>query len=149
MKNVLSLGSVTFLATTLALCGCSHHDAPTLTPHENPATPTYRSTVNSYELNTAPRYTQSGVNGGEPATLPAIPSPDRYSQNTPLATAVYNTVRVDSSIDSRYLTIYSKGGTVKLTGTVKKKDLSKILKLVHTQPGLKNIDDSELQLESG
>jgi|GEM_PF-4199944 len=147
MNKVQSVCIAAGLCAIVAVSGCTHHDAPPKTPTENPATPTYRSTVNSYEQNTAPRYTQSGINGGEPASLPSVASPDRYSQNTPLATAVYNTIRVKAPEDSRYLAIYSKGTSVKLTGTIKKSDLPAVLALIKSQPGLKSIDDSQLQVK--
>jgi len=137
--NYRNLIVPTLLTVTVAVAGCTHRDAPPMTPVENTATPTYRSTTNSYELDTAPRYTQSGIDGGEPVTLPSIGSPERFSQNTPLTSAVSLTIHNDSTIDSRYLVVASKGSTIMLSGTVSKSDLPKVLRLVRTIDGVKHI----------
>ncbi len=135
------IGSASLLILILTAGGCTHRDVPPPTPVENDATPTYRSTTNSYELNTAPRFTQSGIDGGEPATLPSIGSPARFSQNTPLAFAVFNVLHFDNSIDTRYVSVFSKGGTIELLGTVRKSDLPTLLKKVRSQPGVKSVDN--------
>jgi hypothetical protein len=147
MKNAKSICFFLACGTMLPISGCTHRDAPPPTPAENSATPTYRSTTESYELDTAPRYTQSGIDGGEPATLPSIASPNRFSQNTPLAFAVYDTIRTDPVIDGRYITVFSKKGVVELTGTIKKSQLSRLLSIVHKQPGVESINLNQLQLK--
>jgi hypothetical protein len=143
MLNGKAVGSFALLTVVVALSGCMHKDAPPQTPSENTATPTYRSTVNSYEMNTAPKYTQSG-NGGEPATLPAIPSPARFSQNTPLANAVYSSI---PSVESKYIVVASKGSTVKLTGTVTKAELPSVLADAIKPTGVKQVDVSQLEVK--
>ena len=144
MKRNAAVLSVITIGLSLVAAGCGHRDAPPATPSINTSTPTYRSTTNSYEANNSPRYTQSGVNGGEPATLPAIASPDRFSENTPLATAVYNSIRVDPKLESRYVSVYSKGSEIKLAGTISKTDLPALLDLVKKQPGVKSVDYTKM-----
>jgi hypothetical protein len=125
----------------LGLAACTHRDAPPLTPSENTATPTYRSTTNSYELDSSPKYTQSGVNGGEPATLPSIPSPERFSQNSPLAFAVYGALHTDPKIDARYISVFSKGSTIELLGTAHSSDMATVIKDVKGVSGVKVIEN--------
>jgi osmotically-inducible protein OsmY len=97
-------------------------------------------------MNTSPKYTQAGVNGGEPTTLPAIASPDRFSQNTPLASAVNSVLHVNQTVDTRYISVFSKAGTIKLLGTVRKSDLPTVLSIVKKVPGVKSIDN-QLQIK--
>jgi hypothetical protein len=146
MQKLKSASAMALLVVMAGAFGCSQREAPTLTPSENSATPTYRSTTNSWEVNSAPKYTQSGINGGEPATLPAIPSPDRFSENTPLAMSVYSVLHADVKVDSRYISVYTKGRTVRLQGTAPKSESARILSDIHSVSGIKAVHN-ELQMQ--
>jgi hypothetical protein len=124
------------LCLALTAAGCTHRDDEPTTPSINTDTPTYRSSTNSDEMNSAPKYTQSGVNGGEPATLPSVPTPDGFHQNNPLAVSVYSALHNDQHIDSRYISVFSKGSTVRLLGTVTKADFPAMRKDVKAVPGV-------------
>jgi hypothetical protein len=110
----VSLGS---LCAALA-AGCSAHQAIPATPVDTAATPTQRSSVNSYDQPNTPFFTQPGVNGGTPAVLPVVADPDKYDQNAPLAIEVYGAVQQKIGTGAtRYLTVQSKGSTILIGGT--------------------------------
>jgi len=98
--------------------GCSAKDPPTTTPVYHVGVKTNSSTVNSWELNREPIYTQPGVNGGRPVTLKALPSQRGFEPNDPLAETVYAALQADDTLPTRYLTASAKGGVVILSGTV-------------------------------
>ncbi len=125
----------------LAVCGCSHHDAAPETPSVSSATPTYRSQTNSDVPNNTPNFTQPGVNHGAPATLPVIAKADRFDQNSPLAGQVFSAIQRDSTISSRYLTVDTKGGVVRLSGTASAADAAAAEKLVKSQKGVTSVID--------
>lgn len=79
---------------------------------------TNSSTVNSWELNHEPFYTQPGVNGGRPVTLKILPSQRGFEPNDPLAETVYAALQADDTLPTRYLTASAKDGIVILSGTV-------------------------------
>jgi hypothetical protein len=98
-------------------CGCSRHDPPTYTPDIKVGPPTNSSTVNSWELDAEPHYTQPGVNSGKPYVLKPVPSQRGFEPYDPLATAVYAVLTSDTSLDTRYLSVAAKQGVVRITGS--------------------------------
>lgn len=107
-----------FVSFLLVLPGCSAKDPVTATPSYHVGVKTNSSTVNSWELNREPIYTQPGVSGGRPVTLKAIPSQRGFEPNDPLAEDVYAALQADTSLPTRYLTASAKDGVVILTGTL-------------------------------
>jgi len=102
----------------LALPGCSPKDPVTATPSYHVGVKTNSSSVNSWELNREPLYTQPGVNNGRPVTLKAIPSQRGFEPNDPLAEDVYAALQADEALPTRYLTASAKDGVVVLAGTL-------------------------------
>lgn len=102
----------------LALAGCSARDPVTQTPVYHVGTPTNRSSVNSWELNGAPLYTQPGVYHGKPVHLTPIPSQRGFEPNDPVAQAVLNALNGDSALSTQYLSASAKNGVVILIGSV-------------------------------
>lgn len=97
--------------------GCSARDPVDKTPVYHVGTPTNRSSVQSWEPNSAPFFTQPGVDPGAPAPpLPAQPSERGYEPYDPLATAVYSSM-LDNGIQARYISVTAKNGTVVLEGS--------------------------------
>ena len=105
-------------AVLLAVPGCSAKDPLTATPSYHVGVKTNSSSVNSWELNKEPLYTQPGVNNGRPVTLKAIPSQRGFEPNDPLAEDVYAALQADESLPTRYLSASAKDGVVILTGTL-------------------------------
>lgn len=105
-------------AALLATQGCSAKDPLTATPSYHVGVKTNSSSVNSWELNKEPLYTQPGVNSGRPVILKAIPSQRGFEPNDPLAEDVYAALQAEPSLPTRYLTASAKDGVVILTGTL-------------------------------
>lgn len=105
-------------AVLIALPGCSAKDPLTATPSYHVGVKTNSSSVNSWELNREPLYTQPGINSGRPVILKAIPSQRGFEPNDPLAEDVYAALQADSSLPTRYLTASAKDGVVILSGTL-------------------------------
>lgn len=101
----------------LLLAGCSARDPVTQTPVYHIGTPTNRSSVNSWELNTAPRNTQPGLYGGKPVRLKAIASQRGFEPDDPAALAVLRALG-DGQVPTQYLSASGKGGVVILIGSV-------------------------------
>lgn len=108
----------TGLALLMTAMGCSPKDPPTNTPIYHQGVKTNSSSVNSWELNREPRYTQPGINSGKSVTLQPIPSQRGFEPNDPLAEQVYAALQSDSTLDARYLSASAKEGIVILRGTV-------------------------------
>lgn len=111
------------IVVLLGLClplmaGCLAKDATTNTPNYHVGTPTNRSSVNSWELNNSPFYTQPGVNNGKPVTLKPIASQRGFEPYDPLAERVYAAWSAANGLDIKYLSAAAKGSVVILTGTV-------------------------------
>jgi len=102
----------------LALPGCSAKDPVTATPSYHIGVKTNSSSVNSWEMNREPLYTQPGVNNGRPVTLKPIPSQRGFEPNDPLAEDVYAALQADDSLPTRYLSASAKDGVVVLSGTL-------------------------------
>ena len=144
IKLALSIfEGVTVAGATMLLFGCSAHQAPPATPTMSASTPTYRSSSYSYEQPNSPYYTQPGVNGGKPVTLPAIPATNRFDQNTPLAAEVYGALQQKlGSTEVRYVTVQSKGSAVLIGGATQNAGIAtKALSIVRQCPGVKSVDD--------
>ncbi len=125
-------------AALLALPGCSAKDPVTATPAYHVGVKTNSSSVNSWELNREPLYTQPGINSGRPVTLKAIPSQRGFEPNDPLAEDVYAALQSDSALPSRYLTASAKDGVVILSGTLPSAALkSKAEKIARHVPGVR------------
>ncbi len=105
-------------AVLLAVPGCSAKDPLTATPSYHVGVKTNSSSVNSWEMNREPLYTQPGVSSGRPVTLKAIPSQRGFEPNDPLAEDVYAALQADASLPTRYLTASAKDGVVILSGTL-------------------------------
>jgi len=127
-------------AYALFAAGCSPHETPPATPVDTAATPTNRSFTKSTDQPNTPFYTQPGVNPGKIVTLKPIPSQAGYSPNTPLASKVHDALLADTSLDSRYVAIATKGNSVMLIGTVSsaaaKSQVEKIAKKLSGVGGL-------------
>jgi hypothetical protein len=133
---------MTALIVFVALAGCSRRDEPPATPAVNPQTPTNRSFSNSYDRPLGPLYSQPGVNGGKPVSLPPIASQAQFSQNTPLAARVVAALQAQKGIDTRYIAVSSKDQIVKLDGSVSSEaQKSAALKTAAAQPGVKSIEN--------
>ena len=100
------------------LAGCSAKDPVTQTPVYHIGTPTNRSSVNSWELNSEPVNTQPGLYHGKPVTLKPIPSQRGFEPDDPVAQAVMNALMADSTVPTQYLSARAKDGAVILTGSV-------------------------------
>lgn len=122
-KDMAGIGRVVLgrlplvLAAAALLAGCSAHDPVTQTPVYHVGTPTNRSSVNSWELDTAPMNTQPGVYRGKPAPLKAITSQRGFEPDDPAALAVLRALSTDGQ-STQYLSASGKGGTVILIGSV-------------------------------
>ncbi len=123
------------------LAGCSARDPVTETPVYHIGTPTNRSSVNSWELDTAPLNTQPGVYGGKPVHLKAIASQRRFEVDDPAAKAVLSALSADGSVPTQYLSASGEGGVVILIGSVpdagRKARAEQIARAV---PGVKRLD---------
>ena len=109
-----------WLTLTLAalLTGCSARDPVTQTPVYHIGTPTNRSSVNSWELNSEPVNTQPGLYHGKPVDLKPIASQRGFEPDDPIAQAVLNALAQDRRVSTQYLSARAKNGVVILTGSV-------------------------------
>jgi osmotically-inducible protein OsmY len=145
--SLRTVGSMTLAAgvcaAVLLLPGCSAHQAPPATPVDTAATPTFRSSSNSYDQPNTPMYTQPGQNGGTPGKMTPIPTANRFDQNAPLALAVYGALQQGLGAQSvKYLTAQSKGGVVELGGTAPTAAVASQAKSIATkQNGVKQVVD--------
>ncbi|MGI4789025.1 MAG: BON domain-containing protein [Janthinobacterium lividum] len=123
------------------LTGCSARDPVTQTPVYHIGTPTNRSSVNSWELNSEPTNTQPGLYRGRPAHLKSIASQRGFEPDDPVAQAVLNALMSDGTISTQYLSARAKNGVVILTGSVttagQKAHAEQIARAV---PGVKRLD---------
>jgi len=127
-------------AVLLALTGCSAKDPLTATPSYHVGVKTNSSSVNSWEMNREPLYTQPGVSSGRPVTLPAIPSQRGFEPNDPLAEDVYAALQADDALPTRYLSASAKDGIVILTGTLPSAALkSKAEEIARRVPGVRTL----------
>lgn len=126
---------------TALIAGCSARDPVTQTPVYHIGTPTNRSSVNSWELNTAPINTQPGVYGGRPVHLKAIPSQRGFEPDDPTAQAVLTALNADRQVPTQYLAASGKDGVVILIGSVSN-DLQKARAegIARTVPGVKRLE---------
>ena len=104
--------------TLAAFGGCSARDPVTQTPVYHNGTPTNRSSVDSWELNSAPANTQPGVYHGKAVHLTPIASQRGFEPDDPLAVAVMNTLTQDGGISTQYLSARAENGVVILSGSV-------------------------------
>ena len=134
----------TALAAAFALftAGCSARDPVTLTPVYHIGAPTNRSSVNSWELNTAPINTQPGVYRGRPVRLKAIASQRGFEPDDPTAQAVLRALKGDGGVPTQYLSASGKGGVVILIGSVlAPAQKARAEQIARAVPGLKRLDD--------
>ena len=89
-------------ALTTLIAGCSARDPVTQTPVYHIGTPTNRSSVNSWELDTAPINTQPGVYHGKPAPLKAIASQRGFEPDDPTAQAVLRALTTEGQVSTQY-----------------------------------------------
>ena len=122
------------------LAGCSARDPVTQTPVYHIGTPTNRSSVNSWELNSAPLNTQPGVYRGKPAHLTPIASQRGFEPDDPTAQAVLSAL-TQGGVSTQYLSARAKKGIVILTGSVTT-DAQKVRaeQVARTVPGVKHLD---------
>jgi hypothetical protein len=108
---------ITFVLIAGFLGGCSYRQPVTKTPVYHNGTPTNRSTVQSWELNREPFYTQPGVNSGTqmPSPVP-IGSQRGFEPYDPLAERVYNAIGT-ARVNVKYITVTAKNGKVVITGS--------------------------------
>lgn len=123
------------------VAGCSARDPVTQTPVYHIGTPTNRSSVNSWELNTAPINTQPGVYSGRRVHLKAIPSQRGFEPDDPTAQAVLTALNADGQVPTQYLAASGKGGVVILIGSVSN-DLQKARAegIARAVPGVKRLE---------
>lgn len=123
------------------LAGCSARDPVTQTPVYHVGTPTNRSSVNSWELNSEPVNTQPGVYHGKAVHLKPIASQRGFEPDDPAAQGVMNALTQDGSISTQYLSARAKIGVVVLTGSVTTAaQKSRAEQLARAVPGVKRLD---------
>ena len=123
------------------MSGCSARDPVTQTPVYHIGTPTNRSSVNSWELDTAPLNTQPGVYGGKPVHLKAIASQRRFEVDDPAARAVLSALSADGQVPTQYLSASGKGGVVILIGSVPgSAQKTRAEQIARAVPGVKRLD---------
>jgi hypothetical protein len=140
------------LAVALAaalLAGCSDRDPVTTTPVFHVGTPTNRSSVESWELNREPFYTQPGVNPGQIVAPPAPrPSERGFELYDPIASTVFQALN-DAHIDTKYLTATAQNGVVVLSGSADNvRQLKKALAVAKGVHGVRRVDN-EMTAASG
>lgn len=141
-RVVLGRLPLALLAATAALTGCSARDPVTVTPVYHVGTPTNRSSVNSWELNTAPLNTQPGIYGGKPVQLKAIASQRGFEPDDPVALAVLRALNTDGQVQTQYLSASGKSGMVILIGSVPNAaQKARAGQLARAVPGVKRLED--------
>jgi len=129
-------------AVAILIAGCSARDPVTQTPVYHIGTPTNRSSVNSWELNTAPLNTQPGVYGGRPVHLKAIASQRGFEPDDPTALAVRRALNADAQVPTQYLSASGKGGVVILIGSVSDPaQKARAAQIARAVPGVTRLDD--------
>ena len=125
------------IAIVLA-AGCSSQDPVTRTPDFHDGTPTNRSSVQSWQPNREPFYTQPGVNGGTLVSAPVATASQRgFEPYDPLAERVYAALG-SAGVHTKYISSAAKNGTVILMGSVDNHaDLVKALDTAAKVPGVK------------
>ena len=123
------------------LAGCSARDPVTQTPVYHIGTPTNRSSVNSWELNSAPLNTQPGVYRGKPVHIKPIASQRGFEPDDPVAQAVLTALTQDGSVPTQYLSALAKNGSVILTGSVTTNaQKARAEQIARAVPGVKHLD---------
>jgi len=122
------------------LAGCSSQDPVTQTPYYHVGTPTNRSTVDSWEPNREPYYTQPGVNAGTQVAAPVRTASERgFEPYDPLAERVYAAIGT-SGVHVKYISAAAKNGTVVLMGSANNQaELVKALDVAGHVPGVKQV----------
>ena len=148
-KDMAGIGRIILGRLPLALtavlaifaAGCSARDPVTQTPVYHIGTPTNRSSVNSWELDTAPLNTQPGVYGGKPVRLKAIASQRRFEVDDPAAKAVLSALSADGQVPTQYLSASGNGGVVILIGSVPDAaHKARAEQIARAVPGVKRLD---------
>jgi hypothetical protein len=122
------------------LAGCSARDPVTQTPVYHIGTPTNRSSVNSWELNSEPINTQPGLYHGKAAHLQPIASQRGFEPDDPVAEAVWNAL-TQGGVSTQYLSAQAKNGVVILTGSVTNlKQKARAEQIARAVPGVKHLD---------
>ncbi len=123
------------------LAGCSAKDPVTQTPVYHIGTPTNRSSVNSWELNTEPINTQPGAYHGRPVALKTIPSQRGIEPDDPTAQAVLAALNADGQVPAQYLSASGKDGVVLLIGSVANAaQKARAEQDAHAVPGVKRLE---------
>jgi hypothetical protein len=124
----------------VCLTGCSSQDPVTRTPYYHVGTPTNRSSVNSWELNREPYYTQPGVNAGTQVAPAARTASERgFEPYDPLAERVYSAMGT-AGVHVKYISAAAKDGTVVLMGSADNHaQLVKALDVAGHVPGVKQV----------
>ena len=129
-------------AAVILVTGCSARDPVTQTPVYHIGTPTNRSSVNSWELDTAPLNTQPGVYRGKPVRLKAIASQRGFEPDDPTAQAVLRALAADGQVPTLYLSASGKGGVVILIGSVSNAaQKARAARIARAVPGVRRLDD--------
>ena len=125
----------------LLLTGCSARDPVTQTPVFHTGTPTNRSSVNSWELNSEPANTQPGLYHGRPVYLKPIASQRGFEPDDPVAQAVLTALMSEGSVPTQYLSARAKNGVVILTGSVTTaRQKAHAEQIARTVPGVKRLN---------
>ena len=137
MKSIL----IGFAAVAVALvAGCSAKAPITKTPDYHVGTPTNRSSVQSWELNKEPFYTQPGVNSGtQVAPIARTPSHRGFEPYDPLAQKTFSAL-LTGGVHVKYITATAKGDTVVLMGSANSvEQAQKALDIAEHVPGVKHV----------
>lgn len=125
-----------------SLTGCSARDPVIQTPVYHVGTPTNRSSVNSWELNSEPANTQPGLYHGKPAHLKPIASQRGFEPDDPVAVAVLNALTDNGGVSTQYLSARAKNGVVILTGSVTTANQKvRAGRIARAVPGVRRLDD--------
>jgi len=145
---------LTLIVLTLPLAaslgGCSAKDPVTQTPDYHIGTPTNRSSVNSWEMNTEPANTQPGRYGGKPALIAPVASQRGWEPDDPAARDVLAALRADNRVPTAYLSARAKGGVVILIGSVPTTALKlRAERIARGTPGVRRLDSRVVVIPPG
>ncbi|BDI29138.1 hypothetical protein CCAX7_11890 [Capsulimonas corticalis] len=141
MENAASFRGIILWGAALLAAGCSARDPATNTPSFHVGTPTNRSTVQSWELNSEPIHTQPGVNAGSiVGPLPPGQRQRGFEPYDPLAVASYNALLAAQTVDTKYITCTAKSGVVAINGSVQNdQEKQRVEQIVRGVSGVKEV----------
>lgn len=130
------------MGLAVVMVGCSAKDPDTTTPYYHVGTPTNSSSVNSWELNNEPYYTQPGANSGKPVNMPTVPYTPRYEPNDPTAKAVYKAIVDNDTVPVQYVAIVGHDGDVQIMGSVETAtQRARVTEIARKVPGIHTVEN--------